>query len=253
MPALFSESDLAYLKTSNNPTWLDQLWKPASMHRHNVSMSGGSDKVTYFVGGNYQNENGNYAGIKQDKYGFRAGVVATIARGLKADVNFNVDHRVRYSGNPTANEDQAFIEAMVQVPRWIPIDFNGNYVNLGGSNPNPLAAIGSGYYREDKTAGYRINTAISYDFSGFLEGLTARFQISQASDNGSNTTYRPPYTLYNFAGFGPGNIIPRDSVISSTVINAAGNSLYEPSLSRSNSYQGFLLYSIRKQLLLTII
>ncbi|MCH5687148.1 hypothetical protein LWM68_24465 [Niabella sp. W65] len=158
-PVLFSDADLAYLKTLNNPTWLDQLWKPSSLHRHNISMSGGSDKVTYFVGGNYQNENGNYAGIKQDKYGFRAGVVATIAKGLKADVNFNVDHRIRYSGNPTANEDQAFIEAMVQVPRWIPVDFNGKYVNIGGSNPNPLAAIGSGYYREDKTAGYRINTA----------------------------------------------------------------------------------------------
>lgn len=244
--SFFSDADLAYLRTLNNSTWLDQLWKPSSMHRHNVSMSGGSDKVTYFVGGNYQNENGNYAGIKQDKYGFRAGVVATIARGLKADVNFNVDHRIRYSGNPTANEDQAFIEAMVQVPRWIPIDFNEKYVNIGGSNPNPLAAIGSGYYREDKTAGYRINTAISYDFSGALEGLTARFQISQASDNGSNTTYRPPYTLYNFAGFGPGNIIPRDSVISTTTVNVGGNSLYEPSLSRSNSYQGFFTLQYKK-------
>jgi TonB-linked SusC/RagA family outer membrane protein len=242
----FSDSDLEYLKNVDFPSWIDQIWQPAYMQRHNLTFSGGSENITFFAGGNYQNENGNYAGIKQDKYGFRAGIVATIVKGLKADINFNVDHRLKYSGNPTANEDQAFIEAMVQVPKWVPTQFDGKYVNIGGSNPNPLAAIESGYYRKDKTAGYRINAALSYDFSGFLEGLTARFQVSQGTNTGGTTTYRPPYTLYNFAGFGPGNVLYRDSVISNVIINPASNSLYEPSLNRSNSYQGFLTLQYKK-------
>lgn len=240
----FSDSVLAYLKTLPDRTWLDQLWQSSLMHRHNLTISGGSENITYMAGGNYQNENGNYAGIKQDKYGFRAGIVAKIVKGLTADVNFNVDHRIQYSGNPTSNEDQQFIEAMAQVPEWIPVQINGQYVNFGSNNP--LAAIESGYYRQSKTSGYRINTALSYDFSGALKGLTARFQISQASNSGSTTTYKPPYTLYNFAGFGPGNVIPGDSVISTTVINASSNSSYEPSLSRSNSYQGFFTLQYKK-------
>lgn len=241
----FSDSVLNYLKTLPDRTWLDQLWKSSLMHRHNLSISGGSENITYFIGGNYQNENGNYAGIKQDKYGFRAGVVATIVKGLKADVNFNVDHRIRYSGNPTANEDQQFIEAMAQVPEWLPIQFGDKYLNV--SNNNPLAAIGSGYYRSNKTAGYRINTALTYDFSGALKGLTARFQVSQASDNSGTTTYRPPYTLYNFESIGPGNIIPvRDVVTGQVIVNGSTNSLYEPSLSRSNSYQGFFTLQYKR-------
>ncbi len=239
----FSDSVLNYLKTMPNETWLDQLWKSSMMHRHNLSMSGGSENISYFVGGSYQNENGNYASIKQDKFGFRAGIVATIVKGLKADVNFNVDHRIRYSGNPTANEDQQFIEAMAQIPLWIPFQMDGKYLNVGGSNP--LGAIESGYYRENKTAGYRINTAISYDFSGALNGLTARFQISQASDNSSTTTYRPPYTVYNYSGIGPGSVVPTAPTVP-VIVNATNNSLYEPGLSRANSYQGFFTLQYKK-------
>ena len=242
----FSESDLAYLKTLSGNNWLDELWQASHTQRHNLTISGGSENVTYFVGGNYQNENGNYAGIKQDKYGFRAGIVATILKGLKADVNFNVDHRIRYSGNPTSNEDQAFIEAMAQTPGWIPSSINGKYVNLGGSNPNPFAAIESGYYNSNKTSGYRINSAITYDFSGVLTGLTARFQVSQSTNNGGSTVYRPAYTVYNFDGFGPDSKLLTDNVVSEVIVNQGNNSTYEPSLSRSNSYQGFFTLQYKK-------
>jgi len=239
----FSDSVLNYLKTLPDRTWLDQLWQPSIMQRHNLTMSGGTDNITYFVGGNYQNENGNYAGIKQDKYGFRAGVVATIAKGLKADINFNVDHRIRYSGNPTANEDQQFIEAMAQVPEWIPTQINGQYLNFGGTNS--LAAIESGYYRENKSSSYRINTALSYDFSGLLKGLTARLQVSQSSGNDGTTTYRPPYTLYAYTGIGPGNIIPT-TITNPVIVNDGNNALYEPGLSRYNNYQGFFTLQYKK-------
>lgn len=241
------DSTLRILQAIPEGTWLDELWQSSLMHRHNLSMSGGGENITYFVGGSYQNENGNYAGIKQDKYGFRAGVVATIVKGLKADVNFNVDHRIRYSGNPTSNEDQQFIEAMAQVPAWIPFQLDGYYLNFG--NNNPLAAIASGYYRENKTAGYRINTALTYDFSGALKGLTARFQISQASDNSSTTTYRPPYTVYNFSGVrvGENGVLPVGlDLVNPVTVNGTTNSLYEPSISKANSYQGFFTLQYKK-------
>ncbi|WP_211316541.1 SusC/RagA family TonB-linked outer membrane protein [Niabella yanshanensis] len=239
----YSDSVLNYLKTLPDGTWLDALWKPSQMNRHNLSISGGSENVTYFVGGNYQNENGNYAGIKQDKFGFRAGVVATIVKGLKADVNFNVDHRIRYSGNPTANEDQQFIERLAQVPEWVPYQIDGQYLNFGGDNP--FGSIGSGYYRESKSASYRINTALTYDFSGVLKGLTARFQISQSSGSDGTTTYQPPYTLYNYTGIGPRNAIPTQ-ITEPIIVNQGNNSLYEPGLSRSNSYQGFFTLQYKK-------
>ena len=242
----FTTEQLNYLKTLNYKSWFDQIWQPAHMQRHNLNFSGGSDKITFFAGGAFQNENGNYAGIKNDKYSFRTGVVANIAKGFKADINFNVDYRHRYSKNPTSENDQAFIEAMVQVPMWVPSQINGKYVNIGGSNPNPLAAIESGYYSSNKSSGYRINSALSYDFSGVLKGLVARLQVSQATNNGSSTTYRPPYSLSDFKRFGPGNALYYDTLLTTSIINGGNNSTYEPSMSKSNSYQGFFTLQYNK-------
>src|SRR5690606_10063683 len=48
----------------------------------------------------------------------------------------------------------------------------------------------------------------------------------------------------------PGNALYGDSAISSTIINPAGNSLYEPSINKSNSYQGFFTLQYKKTIAL---
>src|SRR5690606_21265117 len=74
----FSDEDLEYLKNNQYESWFDQIWKPALMQRHSLNLSGGSDKMTFFVGGGYQNQNANYAGQKADKYNFRGGLTAKL-------------------------------------------------------------------------------------------------------------------------------------------------------------------------------
>jgi len=91
----FSPEDLNYISTLNYKSWYDEVWQAATTQRHNIGISGGSDKITFFAGGSYQSENANYAGMQFDKYSFRSGIVATLAKGLKADVNFNVDYGTR--------------------------------------------------------------------------------------------------------------------------------------------------------------
>jgi len=76
--SFFSDEDLAYLKTNPYKSWYDELWKSSKMERHNLSISGGSEKVTFFAGGSYQKEDGNYAGMNQQKYSFRSGFNAEI-------------------------------------------------------------------------------------------------------------------------------------------------------------------------------
>lgn len=240
----FLEEDLEYIKGLNYKSWFDELWKSAFTQRHNLSISGGSEKITFFAGGNYQNENGNYAGLKQDKYGFRSGLTATILEGLKADIAFNVDHTVQKSKNSVTESDQSFFESMVSVPRWVPISIDGMPVNFNNASlKNPLAILQSGYYDDRKTQGYRVNASLTYQ-PRFLKGLTAKFQVSQGGDNSTGTLYDAPYKLYNFLRIG------NNSAIYSTELNpdptkqtfeavSSANSKIQPGLKRGNSYQGF--------------
>ena len=192
--------------------------------------------------------------MKFDKYAFRSGVVATLANGLKADVNFNVDYGTREQHHNAQDNDAAFFERIVTIPRWVPISINGNYVNYAGVSSNtlnPAAQAASGYYNNRNNKGYRINTSLSYQPT-FFKGFTAKFQISQASGSTKSTQYVPPYRLFNYARKGNNNELYTDQLVNTSPTSyytepttAAGASI-TPGVSENNSYQGFLTLQYEK-------
>lgn len=238
----FSEEDLEYIKGLNYKSYFDEIWKPSLTQRHNLGISGGSDRVTFFAGGSYQNENANYPGMKFDKYSFRSSVTADIGKGLKADVNFNVDHTIRNAQhNMGGDQDAGFIESIITTPQWVPMKIDDMFVSYA-SGRNPLAFIESDYYNTVKNRGYRINAALNYQ-PEFLKGFTARFQISQASGGSNSRTYQAPFHIYNFQRMGQNSELfsyeldPQNPIIN---IIEPSRAQVEPNLSENQSYQGFL-------------
>lgn len=239
---LFSPEDLEYIKGLNYKSWFDELWQSSLTQRHNLNVSGGNENVTFFAGGSYSNENANYAGLQYDKYSFRSGLTATMLKGLKADVAFNVDHSVRLANHNVSESDANFFESMITIPRWVPISIDGRPVNfVNGNIRNPMGILESGYYDNNKTKGYRINASLSYE-PAFLKGLTAKFQISQGSSSGNTRQYQAPYNLYNFARTGSNNqffsneLTATDPIVQ---IVSPENARVIPGLQESNSYQAF--------------
>lgn len=213
----FSPEDLEYIRTMPNYNWFDEMWQPALTQRHSLSVSGGGDNVTYFLSGGYQNQNANYAGLKNDRFTMRSGITAKLTNSLSAEILTNVDNNVRFSHNPWDEKDQAFLENLIQVPRWTPImigDKPVNYANSGNKfSGNPFAMRDSGYYDESKTRSYGINASLSWaPKTGILKGLTAKFQASQQGANTRNETYTPPFTVYNFARKGNNLLLYSDSL-----------------------------------------
>jgi len=246
----FSAEDLEYIKTLNYKSWYDEVWQPSTMQRHNVGISGGSEKITFFAGGNYQSENANYAGLKFDKYGFRSGLTAKVADGLTAEVNFNVDFNTREQHHNSTNEDAQFFERIVSIPRWVPISINGIYVNYNNLI-NPKAIAESGYYNNSSSKGYRINTSLTYQPT-YLKGFTAKLQISQASGSSKNTQYIPPYRLGNFIRSGNNSQLFTDQLVNTSSTSgyfeptSATAATITPGVSENNSYQGFLTLQYAK-------
>ena len=250
----FAPEDLEYIKTLDYKSWYDEVWQAATTQRHNIGISGGSDKITFFAGGSYQGENGNYAGMKFNKYSFRSGVVATLANGLKADVNFNVDYGTKELHHNAQDNDAPFFERLITVPRWVPISIDGKFVNynvngVNTSNINPLAVAESGYYNNGSNKSYRINAALTYEPT-FLKGLVIKGQVSQSSGSSKNTQYIPPFTLYNFAKRGNNlELFTNQSPVGTAATfqpTSAANSSYTPGLIDNNSYQFFLTLQYAK-------
>ena len=239
----FSEADMNYLRGLDTKSWYDQLWKSAIMQRHNLSVSGGSERINFFVGGSYQREEGNYPGISQDKYSLRSGLTTTILEGLTADIAFNVNSSVRDDRNKGAN-NEAF-KGLIGAPAWVPLEINGMLVHTSQLD-NPLALFRSGYESTSKQSSYSINASLSYQ-PKFIPGFTAKVQVAQNGDNSSSQQYQPPYKLYDFVRMGNNGAFYSTSLVDSDpnyfeARTAAGASVNN-SLARGSGYQAFATLS----------
>src|SRR5690606_37437616 len=102
----FTDEEIEYFRTGSDPIfypdvdWFSTLYKPRSgqMH-HNPNISGGTERVKYFVSAGYFNQEGLFNEtitnfIKEyntqptyNRYNFRSNLDFEIAKGLKANLN----------------------------------------------------------------------------------------------------------------------------------------------------------------------
>lgn len=95
-----------YDYTAANVDWLDQYYRSmAPSHEHNVSASGGNDKITYYVSGNYMGQQGfmRYGTDDYDRYTFTGKFSAQLSKILKVDYSSRFV-RTDYSRPTTMND-----------------------------------------------------------------------------------------------------------------------------------------------------
>ncbi len=97
---LYSDSELNAMKSLNH-NWLDEAWNSSLSQRHSLTVDGGTDKVTYFAGMNYQNQETNLGSVQDyDKWTFRTGGDMKVMAGLRlsasvSDLTQNVQEIIR--------------------------------------------------------------------------------------------------------------------------------------------------------------
>ena len=77
-----------YDYSANNVNWLKEYYRnTAPSQEHNVSVSGGSDKMTYYLSANYMTQEGfmRYGTEDYDRYTITAKISAQLTKALKVD------------------------------------------------------------------------------------------------------------------------------------------------------------------------
>ena len=115
--------------------YVREIFRPALMHTHELSVSGGSDKVRYLVSGSYYNQDGIIMNSGYDRGTLRANVSADAKKWLQIGMNVNGSvsntQSVSSSGDGYNNSYGGSVVryAMFRNPA-IPIrDAAGNYVD----------------------------------------------------------------------------------------------------------------------------
>ena len=132
-------SDPSVLGKGTN--WQDAIFRTALQHQHQVSAQGGTDKVKFYVSGNYMDQDGTIIGSEFKRYGARINLDAQLKSWLKLGLSANysnTDQRLLKADQ----EDGVITYALTTRPNVPIYDINGGYTSIsqqGVSNPNPVA------------------------------------------------------------------------------------------------------------------
>ncbi|WP_258105756.1 TonB-dependent receptor [Marinoscillum sp. MHG1-6] len=199
---LFTEEELELIKTRDYD-WLDDLFKAAITNRHTLNVSGGSERVRYFVGGNYYYETGNFDNLWYRRYGLRSNIEADLTKDLLFNIGMSFNEGTRKVPYVQGDDGRltGWFKTPLTAPKWVPAIMDGKPVDIGYAN-NPYGLLESGSERFSVSNNTNINTSLTYDVP-FVKGLklNTRFSYNLNTSTGSNhTTAYEVYSLERIAG-----------------------------------------------------
>src|SRR6185312_6972858 len=192
---------------SRNFDWLRSEWIPnGSIQRHTLSVSGGTDRLTYFAGANYYDETGNLPENFERKYGLQLGMTARIVEGLTTTVTVNDNSGFNDRPAPkgvTEQNDQlnGTIGALLTVPKWVPIFIQGNPNYYAPLKWHPQALTASNSYSKDNSNNFSITASAQYAIP-VVPGLKLQVQYGRNSFSDFGKQYYPSYLAYDYQVLG---------------------------------------------------
>jgi len=147
---------LSILDTLEDVDWLNQLFSTAPIQKYSLSASGGGDNGSFYIMGEYFNQDGVFRGQSYDRYMLRFnGDVGT--KKFRVGNNLSLSYATRDvinssgDGAGPGNELSGIRYTLIAAPVFPIYDDNGNYIPTssslgdptlyGDGNANPLAFV----------------------------------------------------------------------------------------------------------------
>ncbi|WP_239056986.1 TonB-dependent receptor [Paludibacter sp. 221] len=191
--------------------WIDELYRNfASNQRVNLSVSGGSEIVRYYISGSFYNENSifenagdryNYdSSIRYTKYNFRANIDFNITKSTV--LNLNLANIYEKSFAPGRDKNDIWGYTFATSPNAFPIEYSDGTIAAPSSSTgyNPWNLLAHSGYREQFWNSSQALIGLNQDFGKLwkpLEGLTGNFKFSWDAFNTARQVRSKESTQYH--------------------------------------------------------
>ena len=172
----------------------------APQQQHNVSVSGGADKIDYFVNLGYTDQGGFWVtnSSNYNRYNLRTNVNAQINDRLKASVRLNM---IMDETNRQREDAWVIFSQLWRTPPTTPLYANDTepYYYMPDQVRNSLALINpdlTGFLKNKRNI-FQSNLSLEYDVP-YIAGLKATFMFSYDRTFNDNTNFRKEYAEYRF-------------------------------------------------------
>ncbi len=196
-----------YPQGDANTDWQDEIYRDGYTANHQLSVSGGSDKVNYYASGNYFFQEGIVVNSNFEKVTFLTNIDAQVTDRLKLGVNLfgtkgSKDGVTTQSdGSVTVGGDDVISLAMRFAPDKAIRDENGNFTTndaIGDEVDNPFA-VATERVDETSSNNLRSNVYASYDI---LDNLTFKTTFGISTRNETRGVYQPSTLQVTAGGVG---------------------------------------------------
>lgn len=210
--------------------WLSKIYKKFGLtHQHNISVSGGTDKVKYYSSVGLMNQDGILRNTDFKRYNMRGNVDAKITRNLTFAINMSVAHTERNWPGLSISPQSEF-SPVTQAFYALPLlkeTYEGKplgYTN-GSYTYTPLAALEDAGYQNQRTWTFDSTARLEYDFGSIkaLQGLKASIFMGYNVGSTLDYNYLRKYSLYKFD--------PRSFTVTETIAQG----IPESNFNKSNS------------------
>ena len=247
--------------------WVNEVFKNQAMTtKANVSVTGGTKSVRYYVGGSYYLEDGILNTAANDRYdaqmsfqkfNFRTNVDINLTKSTVLGMNLSTQFTVKNS--PAAGLDALLQQTMTLTPTAIPTRYSDGTLAAIKGTANPYNLLNEKGYSSASSNVAQSTVSLTQDFSDLVtEGLTARVAFSFDATN-SNTLNRniSPKTYraigrddagalqYEVIDDYAGYITLGTSHSGKRYINFEGSINYERQFAYAHRVSGMVLYSMR--------
>ena len=204
---LYNFSTQQAIPATYNTDWQDELYRNAAFQRHNLSFSGGTKDIKYFLSGGYQNNDGIVTNTNQKVTNFRANIDGKVSERLRVGANVSYTQNNNREVREGRYDLSPMMSALIYLPYLPARDANGNPIQFGMGalasqygiqNPeNPLATVEQvKISRKGARSTYNANATYK-----ILEGLEFKANLG-------TQTYNEKYDFYLPTSLSSGNTAP---------------------------------------------
>ena len=201
-PAYSYEDMLPWMEGRFQATdWIGSTFnKTAPQVQHNLNISGGTDKASYFFNVGYMKQDGvlKTNDINYNRYNFRSNINLKITNGLRAQalVSGHIDEKYQpYQEMWTLFK---YTWSMIPIKQAFA---NGNplYPSVIDDNANPLVITDADKvgFRKRTQKNIQAQLSLEYDIP-YVKGLKARGMFNYGYNIDDNSEYKKSYTLYTY-------------------------------------------------------
>lgn len=199
--ATFTLEDVERFRKEGGTDWYDvAVNKIVPQTQHNVSLSGASERMQYFLSLGYYMEEGIWKtnDLNYDRYNVRGNFGFDITKNLKLDVLVGV--MTDEKKQPYTDTWQIFKSIwMLKPTETVYANNNENYMQNVTYGINPLAITDSDVsgYKNKKNTTLNSTFALTYDVP-YVKGLSAKLLYAIDRMNTTKKEFQKSYTLYDY-------------------------------------------------------